>query len=302
VAEARLLPLVVANLDDELRRHRAPFPRDLRPPAARLPARLPFGVGPQERLHALEDLLAPLARSRRGPHRPEFLALVEAEHDARDAGALLAPGHAEDDTVGGLLALHLDDPLPRAGEVGEALALRDHPVEAGHLEPVEPALGDLAVARRRRDGERQLLDPLSTLLERKLVDRLAVPQEEVEGDEVGRHLAGELLDAALGGMEAHLERVEIERTVALDDDFAVDGRMRRELLGERLELREIAEEGPAVTAPEMQLPGHVLEDPAETVPLRLVLPAVRLGQLVDQLGLHGGKRKLGRNRCSHCAV
>jgi hypothetical protein len=31
----------------------------------------------------------------------------------------------------------------------------------------------------------------------------------------------------------------------------------------------------------MQFARDVLEDPPETVPLRLVLPAIRIGQLVD---------------------
>ena len=155
---------------------------------------------------------------------------------------------------------------------------------------------------RGRDRERELLDAFAPLLERKLVDRLAVPEEEVERDEVRGDLRRELAHAALCGMEAHLQRVEVERSVTLDDDLAVDRRVRLQLLPERLELREIAEEGTAVTAPEMQLARHVLEDPAEAVPLRLVLPAVRLGQLVDELGLHRRKRKLGRNRRGHCAV
>ena len=143
---------------------------------------------------------------------------------------------------------------------------------------------------------------LAPLLERELVDRLAVPEEEVERDEVGRNLGRELAHAALRRMEAHLQRVEVERSVALDDDLAVDSRVRLQFLPERLELREIAEEGAAVTAPEMQLARHVLEDPLKAVPLGLVLPTVRIGQLVDELGLHRRERELGRNRRGHCAV
>jgi hypothetical protein len=113
------------------------------------------------------------------------------------------------------------------------------------------------------------------------VDRFPVPEEEVERHEVGRNLGRELAHAALRRMEAHLQRVEVERPVALDDDLPVDRRVRFQFLSERLELREIAEEGAPVTAPEMQLPRHVLQDPAKAVPFRFVLPAVRLGQLVD---------------------
>jgi hypothetical protein len=168
-----------------------------------------------------------------------------------------------------------------AGEVGEALSLGDDAVEPGHLEPCEPTLGHLAVGRRRRDRQRELLHALASLLERELVDGLTVPKEEVERDEVRGNLLRELAHPALGGMEAHLQRVEVERAVACDDDLPVDRRVRLQFLAECLELGEITEEGAAVTAPEMELARHVLEDPAETVPFGLVLPAVRLGQLVD---------------------
>ena len=145
-------------------------------------------------------------------------------------------------------------------------------------------------------------DAFAAFFERKFMDCLAIPKQEVESDEVRGNLLRELAHPAFGGMEAHLQRVEVERSVPRDHDLAVDGRVRLQLLPERLQLREIAEEGTAITAPEMQLAGHVLEDPAETIPLRLVLPAVRLGQLIHELGLHRRKRKLGRNRRSHCAV
>ncbi len=107
-------------------------------------------------------------------------------------GALLAPGDADDHAVGGLLALHLQDGLARAGHVREPEALGDHAVEARHLEPVEPLLRLLAVVRRGRDVEGQLLHLLAPLLERLLVQVLAVPEEHVEDDEVGRDLGREL--------------------------------------------------------------------------------------------------------------
>jgi len=238
----------------------------------------------------------------RGADRHELLAVVEAEHQARDPGALLAPGDAYDDAVGGLLALHLEDAVTRPREVGQSGSLRDHPVEARDLEPVEPALCDGEIAGRRRDRERKLLDAFAPLLERQLVHGLAVPEEDIEGDEVRGDFRGELLHPALCGMEAHLQRVEVESAVALDDDLAVQGRARREPLAELLQLREITEERSAVTTPEMQFPRHVLEDAAKAVPFRLVLPAVPPGQLVDEFCLHRRKGELGRNRRRHRAV
>ena len=85
VAEAALLPLVVAHLDDELRRHGAPLEVGLRLPAARRAARLALRVRAEERLDALEDLLALLAGRRRRADRAELALVVEPEREAGDA-------------------------------------------------------------------------------------------------------------------------------------------------------------------------------------------------------------------------
>src|SRR5437762_7681894 len=89
-------------------------------------------------------------------------------------------------------------------------------------------------------------------------------------------------------MEAHLHRVEVQRAVAGDHDLAVERGVRRELVAELRELREVAEERALVPAPERKLAAVVLEHAAEAVPLRLVLP-VALRQLADELGLHRRK-------------
>jgi hypothetical protein len=62
------------------------------------------------------------------------------------------------------------------------------------------------------------------------VHRLALPEEQVEGDERGRDLARELLHPALGRVQPHLHRVEVERSVASDHDLAVESRVRRHQL------------------------------------------------------------------------
>ena len=59
---------------------------------------------------------------------------------------------------------------------------------------------------------------------------------------------------------------------------------------EGLELREVAQERPAVARPQPQLAADVLEHAAESVPLRLVGPAVAERQLADELGLHRRER------------
>src|SRR5439155_23112189 len=88
----------------------------------------------------------------------ETVVVVEAEEDGRDPTLrLLAPAEADDRAVGGLVLLDLDDAVARARQIREPEALRDHAVEAGHLEALEPAPCDLGVPRSGRDLERQPL-------------------------------------------------------------------------------------------------------------------------------------------------
>ena len=177
------------------------------------------------------------------------------------------------------------------GQVRRVEPLADHAVEAERLEPVEPRAGVGEVARRRRDPEPvERLDARAPLLERQLPDRLAVPDQHVEDDELGGDLRRQLPDARLGRMEPRLHRVEVERAVARDHDLAVERRVRRQQVAERAQLREVAQQRPLVARPERELAAGVLEHAAEPVPLRLVLPAVALGQLAHELGLHRRER------------
>src|SRR5439155_2645250 len=73
------LPLVVADLDHELRGHGAPLERDLRTPAAGLAARLSLRVLSEQRLYAPENLLPVLTGGRGRADVPELaLRVVEA--------------------------------------------------------------------------------------------------------------------------------------------------------------------------------------------------------------------------------
>ena len=98
--------------------------------------------------------------------------------------------------------------------------------------------------------------------------------------------AGELADAALRRVEAHLHRVEVEHAVARDHDLAVERGVGRQQLAQRAELGEVAQQRPLLARPERELAAVVLEHAAEAVPLRLVLPAVAGRELRDELGLH----------------
>ena len=124
----------------------------------------------------------------------------------------------------------------------------------------------------------------------QLVQRLALPEQDVEGDELGRDLGGQPVDAALRRVESHLHGVEVEDSVPGDHDFAVERRVGRKQFAERAQLGEVAQQRPLLARPESELAAVILEDPAEAVPLGLVLPAVALGELGDGLGLHRRER------------
>src|SRR5512132_2597899 len=78
-------------------------------------------------------------------------------------------------------------------------------------------------------------------------------------------------------MEPHLHEIELETSLLLDDDLAVERGVGWQTLAERAELGEVAEERTAVAAPETKRATVVLEHTAEAVPLRLV-PDVRPGR------------------------
>src|SRR2546430_11494732 len=90
-------------------------------------------------------------------------------------------------------------------------------------------------------------------------------------------------------MQAHLHRVEVELALTLDHDLAVERGVGWQEVSERTQLREIAEQRSSVAAPERQLTAVALEHSAESVPLRLVLPALAHRQRLDEERLHRRK-------------
>src|SRR5262249_15234194 len=126
-----------------------------------------------------------------------------------------------------------------------------------------------------------------------LPDGLALPEQDVESDEAGRRFGGQLVDATRRRMQAHLEQVELEPSLVLDDDLAVECGVGRKPLPDFTQLGEVAKQRPTVPAPERELLAVVLEHSAKPVPLGLVLPAVAERQLVDELRLHGWEGHVG---------
>ncbi len=193
---------------------------------------------------------------------------------------------------------HLRDGVTGTGLVRKVDALRDHAVEADHLEPLEPLLRQLGVLRDRREREalRESFELLAALGERALVDRLAVPEKDVEHDVACWGLRRKLSDARLGRVQTILHRVELELAVELDDDLAIERRVRRHEIAELAKLGEVAQQRPLVPTPERELAAVVLQHSAEAVPLRLVLPALSFGKLLDEQRFH---RREGNVRTRH---
>src|SRR5438046_9587202 len=94
-------------------------------------------------------------------------------------------------------------------------------------------------------------------------------------------------------MQAHLHRVELEPAVELDDDLAIERRVRRHEIAKISELREIAKQRPLVAAPERELAAIVFEHAAKAVRLRLVLPALAFGERLHERCLHRRQRYVG---------
>jgi hypothetical protein len=146
------------------------------------------------------------------------------------------------------------------------------------------------------------LELLAPALERLPPHLLAVPEHEVERDEVGRDLPREPADTALGGVQSHLHQVELDHAVAGDQDLAVEGGVGRKQVAQGPELREVPEQRAAVPAPQRELAAVVLEHAAEAVPLRLVAPAVALRERRDELRLHRRKRDVRAGACDRVCV
>ena len=71
---------------------------------------------------------------------------------------------------------------------------------------------------------------------------LALPEQDVEDDELRRDLGRQLSNPALRGVEPELHRVEVELALLRDHDLPVERGVGRKDLPERLELGEVAKQ------------------------------------------------------------
>ena len=210
------------------------------------------------------------------------------------------PAEAGDDAIAVALVLHLQHhALVRLVDARRRLG--DDAVEARALEAAEPVGGDGAVACRRREVERRLRRSASSCLERArgarangAARRSRSPSHSRSKKTIDAGISlGEQLHARRGRVEAQLQRLEVERVAARDDDLAVEHAALGQLRLQRLEqLREVAVERLLVAALDEQLVAVAKDQRAEAVPLRLEDPAVAGGQLADALGEHRQDRRI----------
>jgi hypothetical protein len=155
---------------------------------------------------------------------------------------------------------------------------RDHAVEPGAFELVEPPLGDVAVGRGRRHVDRRprlrerVLEETTPRREGLLHQVPVVERQEVEGHEVRGRLLGQEPHAAVGRMDPLLERLELEPFPGLirHHDLAVDDGSFGQVRLDRFDhLGEVAGHRSLVPAPDLDLVAVAEHDRAEPVPLRL---------------------------------
>lgn len=114
----------------------------------------------------------------------------------------------------------------------------------------------------------------------------------------GRGLDGELRDPGGGRVDALAEGLPVQTLRAVrtrgHDDLAVEEAGHRQQLRDRVdELREVAREGLRAARPDLDRLAVPGDEPAESVPLRLVEEPARclvgVGHCRDGLGEHGGR-------------
>src|SRR5688572_19625749 len=138
---------------------------------------------------------------------------------------------------------------------------------------------------RSSDPAHDLLESTSSLALRRSHQVATSGGEEVEGDERGWCLPGELLDPRGRGVDPLLEGVEVEAVRGGDHDLAIQHAVLGQPVEQRLaQLREVAVERLRVAALEEEVGAAAAEhDGAEAVPLGLEEEVARFGQGLGQL-------------------
>src|SRR5688500_3176335 len=158
-------------------------------------------------------------------------ALVVEQPEQQRADAvlvtLLVPAKARHDTIAVALVLDLEHhALVRL--VGHGPRLRDDAVEPGAFEACKPICCDRNVWRGRRQIQgrlgtsQQLRQALPPPLERQGTQVALTLRQQIEKYDRRRSLFREHTYTRCRRMNAHLQRVEVERALASDHDFTVE--------------------------------------------------------------------------------
>ena len=252
------------------------------------------------------QLRAALRRERRGDAHVMQLAVAveQTEQKRADAFAVLVHSVASDHAVGSAPVLHLDQgPLVGCVRVGDALG--DHTVQPCALELDEPSLRNDRVRRGRAQVDRrvhpgELFDEQRVPRGQRLVHQVAIAErEKVERNERGGRLRGQATHSRLGRVDPLQQRIEIQPVVVQrrQHDLAVDHTPLRQL-GKQWgdQFGEVAGERSFVATGQLDGVAIAKHDAPKAVPLRLVQPAITLGNAVSQFGQHRRERR-GNREC-----
>jgi hypothetical protein len=181
-----------------------------------------------------------------------------------------------------------------------AEALGHDAVEAEDAELLEPLRGQLAVHRGGREmnelvlhGGEELVQLFAAILDRQLRKVLRLQREQVEDVVVGRVLLREFFDPRLRGMDALQQVVEREPSFDRHDDLAVEHELFLLQCARRVgDFGKVARQRLAGLRLNVDVVAVAEDDGAEAVPLRLELPRLAGGDLVDALRFHWRVRRL----------
>ena len=240
----------------------------------------------------------------------EPAVVVEAEQQRSHAPAAGLVAEPANDAIRSAQMLDLEHGA-FAGPVGEIEALGHHAVD-GNVAATEPVF---RLPRSRVNGvsaspspSAELLDARfesgPSLLERSSQKRLTgLAQQAIEQDQTRGRFAGQPLDAAGGGMKAHLQGVEGQRSVDGDDELSVENeRAQRKRAKVRDHFRKEARQRLAGLRLDLDRVACPEREAAESVPLRFELPAGALRQLRGSLGLHRLERQWDPKQIQVCSA
>ena len=214
------------------------------------------------------------------------------------------PAQAGDDAVRRAPVLDLEHGA-LARLVGAGLVLRHYSVQSCALEALEPVAGAAAVGGNRRQvqrwpcGAQHLLQVGPAVGER---DARQVPLRQAQ--QVPRHQRRrrprrEHGDPRRRGVDAELQRLELQAVGAGDHQLAVNDAALRELLQQRLDqLGEVAVQRFQVAALQQQIGAVAEHQGTKAVPLGLEQPVLAGRQRGDALGQHRPQRRCHGQRRS----